>query len=70
MNRYLTTCASCSRVTSLAYARAHGGACKRCIEQHVEPERPLSRASRNELILEHGYLAYAMEEGHFDSGDR
>lgn len=61
--QFLTSCRDCGSTTSKAYARQHEGLCKSCAE-------PGSRTpTRNERILEHGYQAYAREEGHYDHPD-
>jgi hypothetical protein len=61
--QFLTACSSCGATTSRAYARGHNGACKACTEGVN------SRPTREQRILEHGYQAYAREEGHYDTPD-
>ena len=56
---YLTRCRSCGITTSRSYAKSHGGDCKQCAEVSTNP-------TRNERIIDCGYQAYAMEEGHYD----
>lgn len=61
-NRYLIRCIECGRTTSKQHAKTHSGLCAPCV-------KPVSEApTRNERILEHGYQAYALEEGHYDNG--
>lgn len=62
MKSFVVKCRVCGRPTSKTYARVHGGKCKSC--ETGEP-RPESYDSRNARILEHGYDAYAREEGHY-----
>ena len=62
-SQYLTTCTKCSGSTSKKYAREHEGLCAACV--HPEADEP----TREQRILEHGYQAYAREEGHYDQGD-
>jgi hypothetical protein len=60
-SKFLTRCTSCGRATSKKYAATHDGQCKSCVEpQHDIP-------TREQRILEHGYQAYAREEGHYDN---
>jgi hypothetical protein len=63
---YLVRC-SCGRDTSRKYAREHGGMCKGCVTG-AEPESD-STPTREQRILDHGYQAYAREEGHYDNGN-
>jgi hypothetical protein len=64
-NKFLTRCRKCGGSTSLKYARGHEGQCKSCVTG-----KPVSRGpSRSERIVEHGYDAYAREEGHYDLPD-
>jgi recombinational DNA repair protein (RecF pathway) len=63
---YLATCVSCGRTTSKQYASRHGGHCKRCASGETA-ERTYE--DRNAFILDHGYDAYAREEGHYDLPD-
>lgn len=57
---YLIHCTGCGGTTSKAYARAHGGQCKSCSSGPAEAEHRTAR------IIDHGYQAYATEEGHYD----
>lgn len=59
---FLTQCCECGRPTSKAYAAKHNGQCKAC----AEPEKQVSREA---LIIDSGWQAYAREEGHYDHGD-
>lgn len=64
-HQYQIACRSCGASTSKKHARGHGGLCARC----TNPE-DLGFDSRSERIIEHGYQAYAIEEGHHDqNGD-
>jgi recombinational DNA repair protein (RecF pathway) len=58
--KFLTQCSFCGGNTSKAYARKNNGMCKNCA--HPSEQAP----TREERILEHGYQAYAREEGHYD----
>jgi hypothetical protein len=59
---FLTSCQRCGGTTSKKYARDHG-LCKSCNEpEHDAP-------TRSERIIDCGYQAYALEEGHYDQGD-
>lgn len=62
MLTYITSCVACRSATSKQYARKNDGRCKRC----VECDNPSDRPTRNERILEHGYQAYAREEGYYE----
>ena len=62
-SQYLIACAVCGGTTSKKYSRAHDGQCKRCAEPTANVP------TRNERIIEHGYDAYAREEGHYDLPD-
>lgn len=68
-------CTSCGGNTTREHARRYTGLCKQCADAHVErSEKPLESTtsespSREERILAHGYLAYALEEGHYDEGN-
>ena len=64
MNKYLIACLTCGRLTSRKYAHAHHGGCKRCAEPDALPRNV---PSRNQRIIESGYQAYAIEEGHYDN---
>jgi hypothetical protein len=57
---YLATCRCCGRATSKRYANSHGGQCKRCAS--FDPG-----STREQRVLEHGWQAYAREEGHYDN---
>ena len=61
-NLYLTTCVACGMPTSKQYARNHEHKCKACFTG--EPKQS-NTPSREQRILEHGYQAYAREEGHY-----
>lgn len=60
MEAYLAICTECGSKTSKKYARAHAGLCRSCV--NPKPNTP----TREQRILEHGYQAYAREEGHYD----
>ena len=60
---YLVKCA-CGQNTSRKYARTHDGKCKSCVEGTVR-ESHSDTPTRESRILEHGYQAYAREEGHY-----
>lgn len=60
-SQYLTRCVSCGNSTSKQHANAHDGLCAPC----ANPEKRIP--TREERILEHGYQAYAREEGHYDN---
>lgn len=64
-NQYLTSCKQCGGTTSTAHAKKHDGLCKAC----VRPGEANNTPTREQRILEHGYQAYAREEGHYDQGD-
>jgi len=64
--KFLIKCTSCSRKTNRAYARAHAGQCKQCAEPGSHSRNASGKPTRSERILEHGYQAYAREEGHYD----
>jgi hypothetical protein len=64
-NKFLVRCNQCGGNTSTKYARTHQGLCKGCVEGTSAGDRTPTREQR---ILEHGYQAYAREEGHFDQG--
>lgn len=61
---FQTRCA-CGAKTNRKYAREHGGRCKGCVTGVSAAEQASSRPTRDERILEHGYAAYAREEGHY-----
>ena len=61
---FQATCA-CGATTTRVYARAHGGKCKACVTG-VSLQEGHTRDTRNECIIDHGYAAYAREEGHYD----
>lgn len=63
--QFLTSCRQCGGKTNKKYAREHQGLCKRCIEPETFDKTP----TREQRILDHGYQAYAREEGHYDQGD-
>jgi hypothetical protein len=64
--QYQAICVSCGGTTTGKYAREHVGLCKFCCERKTHPDTP----TREQRILEHGYQAYAREEGHYDfNGD-
>ena len=67
VSQYLTSCCTCGRRTSKAYARKHNGACKACATQAMGSEHD-DGETRNARILDSGWSAYAMEEGHYDEG--
>lgn len=73
MSPYLTKCTVCRNTTSVKYARDHSGKCKACATAtEAGPVVIVSRGTRptrNERILEHGYQAYAREEGQDGNGD-
>jgi hypothetical protein len=62
-NPYLTRCSYCGGATSKQYARHHFGHCKRCLTGEDRYE------NREAFIIDHGYQAYAREEGHYDLPD-
>lgn len=65
--QYLTSCVRCGGTTSKAHAREHAGLCKHCAAPaRIGIDRTPTREQR---ILEHGYQAYAREEGHYDHGE-
>jgi hypothetical protein len=59
---YLVRCA-CGNLTNKQYMKTHG-ACKRCSTPLDARDRDVP--TREERILEHGYQAYAREEGHYE----
>jgi hypothetical protein len=63
---YVTRCKQCPGLTSRKYARKHNGLCKACVTGESKQDNTPTREQR---ILEHGYQAYAREEGHYDTGD-
>lgn len=66
-SRFLTSCSSCKGTTSKTYAKKNGGRCKQCVTG--EPPKPrYAKLTREQRIIEHGYQAYATEEGHYDDG--
>ena len=56
---------ACGAKTNKKYAREHGGKCKVCVTG-VSIQEGHTRDTRNERIIDHGYAAYAREEGHYD----
>lgn len=66
IREYITSCIKCGRNTQKKYARTHAGQCKACAEGLERPSEA-SRwwEERNARLLEHGYDAYAREEGHY-----
>lgn len=65
--QHFQTWCGCGAKTSRKYAREHGGRCKRCVTGVSAAEQRERRTpTRDERILEHGYAAYAREEGHYD----
>jgi hypothetical protein len=62
---YLTSCVSCGGTTSKTYATGHNGLCKPCREGHDRETKGSRIPTRNERLLEHGYQAYAREEGYY-----
>jgi hypothetical protein len=64
---YITDCA-CGNKTSKAYARKNGGKCKSCVTG-VDQSKTDNTPTREQRILDHGYQAYAREEGHYDGGN-
>ena len=75
MNKFCARCPKCGGTTSKNYLRQHGS-CKPCATGTEKAERSDDSAGtcygrNNAFILEHGWGAYAREEGHYDfGGDR
>jgi reverse gyrase len=67
--KYQAICVSCGGTTTGKYAREHVGLCKYCTERKAHPDSFSNTPTREQRILEHGYQAYAREEGHYDQGD-
>lgn len=65
---FLTRCQSCHNTTTKAFAREHYHLCKVCYVGEALAKLD-NRPTRNERLLEVGYLNYALEENHFE-GDQ
>lgn len=66
MNDFTLGCKHCLRMTSRKYAREHNGLCKLCAEPEVALLERRPERTREQRILEHGWQAYAREEGHYE----
>ena len=63
--KFHTRCCQCGGTTTKRFAREHAGKCKTCFEGAAQASLALNIPTRNERIIEHGYAAYAAEEGHY-----
>ena len=66
MTTYLIRCTECGANTSKQYARKNNGRCKACV---TGVTRESDAEYRTRTIIDHGYAAYAREEGHYDIPD-
>jgi hypothetical protein len=71
-NPYITDCVVCGYVTSKRYAQEHKGMCRPCFtgeerkEKNQHDRHESDAEYRNRIIIDHGYDAYAREEGHYE----
>jgi hypothetical protein len=66
---FFTECRQCGGTTNIKYARTHGGLCKSCREGVVCQRKGRYPEGREAFIIDHGWQAYAREEGHYDLPD-
>jgi hypothetical protein len=68
---YTVQCQTCERLTSRKYAREHAGQCKACHDpENFKPRfTDNDTPTREQRIIDHGYQAYAREEGYYDTPD-
>lgn len=63
--QFLTKCVNCGAMTSRVHARRANGKCKACATGIARDQTSNSWERRNAGIIDHGYEAYAREEGQY-----